>query len=493
MDVADRTLSAKDFMSKEVSGRWTLASFVLDSIDDSPPRGHNVRARNPPGDPPMKSFICIVLTILSLWLTSLSLEAQSAAFRTTPPSLSCSPAPCVLPEVATGGLLTSSFAVNPANPQQLMFGDGSGSSSAVEHSSDGGMTWTRTLLPNLGIGGTNGLAYVGYDLNGKAYATWADLSEPAGGSAIAFSSSSDNGSAWATATLVVPSIDGSGEAADFLIVDNNPSSPFVNAIYIASDLVNGFGEVGIQVSYSQDGGATWNIAEVIPPITLTSATYAKLATAKDGTVYVAWDSPQASSCSGVKIAVSKSTTGGRLWSSPANVTKVQQPPNCHLPNTNWVVSLYPTIAVDNSSGPFSGRLYVSSYNWTGTQMQVQVTSSSNGGARWSAPVRVASTGVNDEFNPWISVSASGVLGVTWLDRRDDPANLKYRAYAAVSTNGGKSFGNNVAIAGGLTDPSTGFPDTTLDLWNGTALFGVFPDAALTGALQDVLGGVELTH
>jgi hypothetical protein len=434
----------------------------------------------------------LIFSTFSLLLMSMTVCAQSRVLHTSRATVSCSPAPCVLPEVATGGLLTSSFAVNPANPQQLMFGEGTGSSSAVEHTSDGGMTWTRTLLPNLGIGGSNGLAYVGYDLNGKAYASWTDLSEPGDTSQVVVSTSADNGMSWSAPLLIVVLVDGISAAADFLVVDDNPASPFANSIYVAAYIINGGGQVSIKLAISNDG-STWRLENVPTPFGLTTEPYTRLATAKDGTVYLTWDMPQVTSCAGTRIGVTKSTDGGGLWTAPRTAMTVKQPPLCQLPNTNWLVNLYPTVVVDNSSAANSGHVYVAAYNWTGTQMQVQVTSSANGGASWSTPVRVAPTGVNDEFNPWVSVSASGVVGVTWLDRRDDPANLKYRAYAAVSSNGGKSFGNSAAIAGGLTDPSTGLPDTTLDSWSGTALFGLFPDAALTGTLQDVLGGIELTH
>src|SRR5882672_12338959 len=38
------------------------------------------------------------------------------------------------------------------------------------------------------------------------------------------------------------------------------------------------------------------------------------------------------------------------------------------------------------------------------------------------------------------------LHVQFLDRRDDPANLKLAVYLATSTNGGVSFGPNVRIS-----------------------------------------------
>lgn len=386
----------------------------------------------------------------------------------------------------------SSFAMNPANPQQVMFAEGLGGSSAVAHSSDGGTTWTQTSLPNLGLGGMNGSAYVAYDLTGKAYAIWADVGETSGSSNIAFSSSSDNGTTWSPAVTAVFGIDGIGESADSLVVDDNPASPFANSIYILSDSLNGLGNYGIQITVSSDGGLTWNYRGVSTRTYLRSAPNTKLAISKNGTLYATWDVPQSTSCGAVKVMVAQSKNAGINWSLPRTVMTVTQPPLCQLPNTNWALNLYPSVTVDNSAGANAGKVYVSAYNWTGTQMQVQVSSSSNG-VNWSLPVRVAPGVANDEFNPWLNVSASGVLGVTWLDRRDDPANLKYRAYAALSVNGGKSFTKSLPIAAGLTDPGSGFPDTTLNLWDGMAFYALFPDTALTGTFQDVLGGIGWTE
>ena len=86
-------------------------------------------------------------------------------------------------------------------------------------------------------------------------------------------------------------------------------------------------------------------------------------------------------------------------------------------------------------------------------MQVQVVSSTNGGTTWGAPKLVATAGApGDQFLPWLNVSKAGQVGVTWLDRRNDAANLKYEAFAAFSTDGGSTY-PNVKLSEVQSDPN----------------------------------------
>jgi len=55
--------------------------------------------------------------------------------------------------------------------------------------------------------------------------------------------------------------------------------------------------------------------------------------------------------------------------------------------------------------------------------------------------------------PWLSVSSSGSVGVSWLDRRNDPANVNYQAFAAISRDGGLSFQPNVQLTQAFSNPA----------------------------------------
>jgi hypothetical protein len=147
--------------------------------------------------------------------------------------------------------------------------------------------------------------------------------------------------------------------------------------------------------------------------------------------------------------------------------------------------------VDNSGGPNAGSLYVVAYNWTGTQMQVEVFASPDGGTTWKMPVRVAAPYKNDEFFPGLSVSATGLVGVNWLDRRNDPQNIFYQPFVAVSHDGGKSFGKNYRLAKPLSNPyysPYSMGDYTGNAWSGQRLFVTWPDTR-NGIMQDYVGGL----
>jgi hypothetical protein len=95
------------------------------------------------------------------------------------------------------------------------------------------------------------------------------------------------------------------------------------------------------------------------------------------------------------------------------------------------------------------------------------------------------TGIFDQFMPSVKVSDDGSVAVSWLDRRNDPDNVKYQPMAAVSTDGGASFGAPLLLDQQRTDPNVlgvhrvdGFAST---LWSGhhlsTTFIGVGTGAA----------------
>jgi len=65
------------------------------------------------------------------------------------------------------------------------------------------------------------------------------------------------------------------------------------------------------------------------------------------------------------------------------------------------------------------------------------------------------SGPADQFLPWVNVDETGRLLVTFLDRRDDPANVKFALYLAASTDGGAGFAPNVRVSDNAFPPSPG--------------------------------------
>ena len=137
------------------------------------------------------------------------------------------------------------------------------------------------------------------------------------------------------------------------------------------------------------------------------------------------------------------------------------------------------------------------YNWTGTFMQVQVVRSTDGGSTWSKPVPVAPGVTHDQFLPWISVSPTGLVSASWLDRRNDPNNIDYQAYAGISSDGGLSF-DNVPLTTAFSNPNKGtanqgvIGDYTGNTWDGPNVFvAAWMDNSQSTKMEDFVGGIRL--
>lgn len=434
-------------------------------------------------------------------------------------ALTCTPAPCVLNNVrASNGsrpVNDSPVAINPKNASQIATAGNDyncGTLQGFHASGDGGSTFHHSCL--LAISGYTGSGdpFVAYDQNNNLFAGGIDcVTQSCSTTSIVISKSTNNGTSYgAPAIAVNPLYTGGIADKPWLEIDTTATSPRVNALYISTTQFDTNSNSTIAVSHSTNAGSTWSPAVAVDSKQTfpTVDQFSDLAIAKDGTVYVTWlrCSSSGSGCGGTSATVlfSKSTDGGNTWIPPVTVGKVNLVPNpcgaffgC-LPNAFDRIGNIPVVAVDNSTAATAGTIYIAtySYNTTTKWMRVQVARSTNGGGIWSTPVVVApSTAKNDEFFPWLNVSSTGVVGVTWLDRRNDPSNISYQAYAAFSTNGGTSF-TNAKLATVSSNPNNdGFGgnflgDYTGNSWTGTRLYAGWPDTRTGTASVIEVGGYQ---
>jgi hypothetical protein len=103
----------------------------------------------------------------------------------------------------------------------------------------------------------------------------------------------------------------------------------------------------------------------------------------------------------------------------------------------------PTLAADSSSGVFRDRIYAVWSDRRSGRMEPWISHSSDEGKTWSRPLRIADDPIDttgrDHFMGTVAVNASGIVGVLWYDRRDDPDNLDYWPRFSASLDGGESF------------------------------------------------------
>jgi hypothetical protein len=365
---------------------------------------------------------------------------------------------------------------------------------------------THLCLEGFESSGDAALAYG----DGAAYVAAPD---PTGFWATFLVNSSDNGATWSSPVAAVNALLGGETNIPSLQVDNGPASPYANSVYLSVTQFDAkIVESQISVSHSTDGGNTWTTTTVDPvQIKPLVDQYSRLAIGSDGTVYVAWQrctmtGPNINCAdTNAQMLLAKSTDGGNTWSAPVTIATVHLVPDTcdcaffgNLPLTNEPVANIPVIGTDDSTGPHAGNLYVVMYNWTGTQMKVEVATSIDGGNTWSKPAMVAAAAKHDEFFPSLSVSPSGTVGVSWLDRRNDPLNVSYQPFAAISTNGGAAFSKSYAVTSSLSDPyldgngGTYMGDYTGNAWDTNNFFLVtWPDTRNQQFMEDYVGGFRL--
>lgn len=427
------------------------------------------------------------------------------------PSLTCSPAPCAFPAVdasegGTNPVNEDPIVVNPKNTQNILSGGNDYNCSNIQGyfaSTDGGTTWNHFC--SLGTGG-QGDPIVGFDLKGAAFAGGIQNND------IVLAKSFDGGKTFGAPTVVTTPVQPVNGLSDkpWLEVDTNIASPFVNALYVSSTQFGGSSgnDSEIAVSHSTDGGKTWSttVVDTLQTYPGTVDQFSDMAVGSDGTVYLNWlrcptTGPTGDCGSTVtNIMFSKSTDGGNTWSTAASIATVTlSPDNCGcfyggLPNTFERVSNIPSNGVLGSGA--TAKLYVAVYNWTGSQMQVEVVKSTNGGTTWGAPQLVNPTSTTgDQFFQWLNVDQkNGKVGVTWLDRRNDTANLSYQPFFSYSRDSGATYSKGFALSHKSNPNNDGFFGSFMGDYTGNAFSGnntiyqSYMDTT-TGTAQDFVTGV----
>jgi hypothetical protein len=239
---------------------------------------------------------------------------------------------------------------------------------------------------------------------------------------------------------------------NWIVADNNPSSPFYGRTYAAWDQVrcadNGCNVITAQpvvLSYSDDGGKTWS--------PLIQATHEPDAPAHqdvgvqpvvlpNGDVVIVYVDAQAGAYTfaGSYKAI-RSNDGGKTWSDPMLITAAnpfaEEGNSLRAPNV-------PSAAVAGST------IYVA-FQDQGIGLgknDILLTSSANEGQTWTTPVDVTPGELVDHFTPAIAVVGGPAPTVHLTYRTHAPTNVNVdpfvdAVYRRVTAGGATTFGPQV--------------------------------------------------
>jgi hypothetical protein len=230
----------------------------------------------------------------------------------------------------------------------------------------------------------------------------------------------------------------------------------------------------IDCERSTDGGQTWpdTPKPISPPAQRLVIGADVVADTRDqNTFYVAWTEYFSGVASGTgtnTIQVAKSTDGGVTWSAPVTASTFLPLPGT-FPHQAFRNLTLPIMAV----GP-NGEVYVSYADYNplrvstpdedGLQADIKLVKSLNGGATWSAPVRVNQDATNaDQFQQYLRVTRRGQLNVSYFDRRLDrpdpprhPGNFFIDTFLSRSNDGGTTW-TDTRVSHDSWDPSINPP------------------------------------
>jgi hypothetical protein len=324
---------------------------------------------------------------------------------------------------------------------------------SVSH--DGGLTWTRALIPQLTM--TSGGRYfratdpvVAFDLNNNVYletlvATDAQFIN----GAVVLSKSTDGGATFASPVVAYrPGSNTVFPDKEWIAINTFAGTATAGRLLVTFSLFNNVNSNGAPITrvYSDNGGATWSSASTISTETTLQGSQ-PLYLPNGNCVVVYWNFGT-NQQPGERLEAVISTNGGTTFAVPVLVSFASE----YNERSIRTGSFLPAAAADRTTQ----NIYVAYQTSLGGNPRIAFTKSINGGANWSAPIAIsdnpAGLGV---FNPAINVSSDGrTVTVAFYDHRNNPgSNVLVDLYLAQSFDGGATWQPNIRLTSVSTDAS----------------------------------------
>ena len=349
------------------------------------------------------------------------------------------------------------ISVNPTNPlnvvgvwQQDRWSNGGAQGLIAGASFDAGVSWSRHPLPTSNCaGGTanNGSDYerasdpwVTFSPTGIAYAISLSFNDSNSASAILVTRSADGGMTWSTPTTLI--LDTSGVLNDKESITADPTD--ANYVYAVWDRINNKGYGPAWFARTTDGGQSWEPARMIydpgqNPTQGNQTLGNQIVVLTDGTLLDVFDQiDYAQGQYRAAYKVIRSSNHGATWSAPLKIAD-ELSVGTRDPQTGQTIRDGSGLA-DTAVGP-AGKIYVV---WqdarfsNGQRDGIALSSSSDGGLSWSAPIEINADPAVQAFTPSITVTGNGTIAVTYYDFRSntsDPATLETDLWEVLSTDG----------------------------------------------------------
>jgi len=322
---------------------------------------------------------------------------------------------------------------NPLNPLQIFVGANASPQNA-RNTMDGGLTWTLNQ-PSYQPG-TCCDPWTAYLANGT-------LVYASGVSNQYVYLSTTNGNSWTAPIFTV-----SGNDRNTVAAEMSGTGPYANYLYAAITPGN--------FSRSTDMGLTWaqtySSSNTVPG---TMIAVGPNGSTNGGCVIYVTNTGSTAACN---YTFHRSTDGGASFTvaSALNVAGYVGTLNTvgRLVINNARTRPYPMIAMDNSNGPYRGRLYLvyasNVPSGNGNKPDIILQYSSDQGTNWSSKITV-----NDNANPELSdqwfpaiwcENTTGKLYIKWYDTRENPASYTTGVWGTYSTTGGTTFAPNQRIS-----------------------------------------------
>jgi hypothetical protein len=320
---------------------------------------------------------------------------------------------------------------------------------SVSH--NGGLTWTRALIPHLTM--TSGGPYfratdpvVAFDLNNNVYLeTLAATDSQFINGAVVLSKSTDGGVTFAAPVVAYrPGSNSVFPDKEWMAINAFAGTATAGRLLVTFTLFSNINSDGAPIRrvYSDNGGATWSSAAAISTETTLQGSQ-PLYLPNGNCVVVYWKFGTTE-----RLEAVISTDGGNTFGSPKLITSAVE---YNEPSIR-TGSFLPSAAADR----MTQNIYVVYQTLLGGNPRIAFTKSTNGGTSWSAPIAIsdnpAGLGV---FNPAINVSSDGrTVTAAFYDHRNNPgSSVLVDLYLAQSFDGGATWQPNIRLTSVSTDAS----------------------------------------